>query len=80
MAQAAAATAKLSHADAAKKLKDVVVRDHKKDREGKPVLDSEKKVIVLERAPTENDIIAVNEYADRYHVITIDGQKHVVNK
>lgn len=79
-APAAANADTLSKADAAKLLKAKKVRVPATDDDGAYRYDSEKKLMTVERAPTEADIVAINEHAHAYHVITVDGRKHAIEK
>lgn len=69
----------LSKAEAAKLLKDQKVRVPAIEK-GAYKYDSEKRLVTVERAPTEADIVAINEHAHAYHVITVDGRKHAIEK
>lgn len=70
----------ITKAEAAKRLKNETFRGFKLDGNGKPKLGQDKKPIIDEHPLGEDDILAVNEHDKAYHVITKDGQKHVLAK
>jgi hypothetical protein len=70
----------LSKAEAVKELKGVVVTVPARNTDGTIKVDKDKRPVVIERAVTESDIIAINEHAHAYHVITVDGAKHAIEK
>lgn len=76
----AAVVETLSKAEAAKLLKDKKVRVPALEKSGTFKYDSEKKLVIVERAPTEEDIVAINEHAHAYNVITVDGRRYPIEK
>lgn len=73
----------LNAAEAAKRIKaEVTVPAIGKD--GQPVVEKTadgRRVFKTEtRAAAAADILAINDRGDRYHVITVDGQKHDLAK
>jgi len=73
----------LNAAEAAKKIKahvTVPTRDKKGDLETVTLADG-RRVFKTETVPAaESHIHAINDHGDRYHVITVDGQKHELMK